>query len=330
MATSLSPSASLPTVQSLPRIPLIDAARGIALLAMISYHFAWDLSFYGLIETDIAAHPAWRIYAHLIAGSFLALVGVSLVLAHANGINRRSFLRRLAILVAAAAAVTVGTYFLFPESFIFFGILHEIALASVLGLFFLRLPWIITLAAAAVALALPLVAASPFFNAPALLWLGLATEVPETNDYVPLFPWFGCVLLGMALAQIVLGRPALPAWLTWRVPGVLGRGLTLAGRHSLLVYLTHQLVLLGALWVFVQVVQPVRTAPFLRSCEATCQNGGTDAATCARYCGCVGDGVAQLGLWGKVAANALSPEDRQRLAGMARQCRPASPPAGAE
>jgi uncharacterized membrane protein len=315
----------MPTVRTRRRIPLIDAARGVALLAMISYHFSWDLSFYGLIDTDIASHPAWRIYAHLIAGSFLALVGVSLVLAHANGIDRRAFLRRLAILVAAAAAVTIGTYFLFPESFIFFGILHEIALASVLGLLFLRLPWIITLAAAAVALTLPLVAASPIFNAPVWLWLGLATEVPETNDYVPLFPWFGCVLLGMALAQIMLRRPHLPAWLTWRVSGPLGRGLTFAGRHSLLVYLTHQLVLLGALWVFVQVVQPVRTTPFLRSCEATCQNGGTDAATCTRYCGCVSDGIAQLGLWDKVAADALSPEDRQRLAGTARQCRAAAP-----
>jgi uncharacterized membrane protein len=309
---------------------LIDAARGVALAAMISYHFSWDLSFFGLIETDIASHPAWRMYAHLIAGSFLGLVGISLVLAHGQGIKRRAFLRRLAILVAAASAVTLGTYFAFPDSFIFFGILHEIALASILGLLFLRLPWPITLVAAAVALALPLVAASPIFNAPILLWLGLATEVPETNDYVPLFPWFGCVLLGMALAQAVLRRPQLPSWLTWRVPGLLGRGLALAGRHSLPVYLTHQLVLLGALWVFVQVVQPVRTTPFLRSCEATCQNGGTDAAACTRYCGCVGEGIAQLGLWDKVAANALSPEDRQRLAGMARQCRPATPPAAVE
>jgi uncharacterized membrane protein len=311
--------------RSRPRIPLIDAARGIALLAMISYHFSWDLSFFGLIETDIGAHPAWRIYAHLIAGTFLALVGISLVLAHGDGVDRRAFLRRLGILIAAAAAVTIGTYFLFPESYIFFGILHEIALASVLGLAFLRLPWFVTLAAAAIALALPWFASNAFFNAPLLLWVGLATEVPETNDYVPLFPWFGCVLLGMGLAQLVLRQPRVPAWLTWRVPGLVGRGLALAGRHSLLVYLTHQLVLLGALWVFVQVVQPARTTPFLRSCQASCEDNGTEAATCSRYCGCVSEGIGRLNLWDKVAANTLSPEERQRLAGMARQCRPGEP-----
>ena len=37
------------------RIDLVDVARGAALVAMVVYHFAWDLSFYRLIATDIVA-----------------------------------------------------------------------------------------------------------------------------------------------------------------------------------------------------------------------------------------------------------------------------------
>ena len=67
------------------RFDLVDAARGAAIVAMISYHFAWDLSYLRLIATPVPIHPVWRWYAHIIAGTFLVLVGVGLALAHGRG-----------------------------------------------------------------------------------------------------------------------------------------------------------------------------------------------------------------------------------------------------
>nr|WP_283771495.1 heparan-alpha-glucosaminide N-acetyltransferase [Chelatococcus sp. YT9] len=304
---------------------MVDVARGVAIVAMVIYHFSWDLSFFGLIETDIATAPGWRLFARMIAGSFLGLVGIGLVLAHGDHIRWRPFLRRLGLLVLAAAAVTLGSYFLFPESFIFFGILHGIALTSVLGLAFVRLPWFVTAIAAAIAFALPQIASSPLFNAPGWLWLGLATRVPTTNDYIPLFPWFGCVLAGVAVARLILRRAPLPAWLSQDAAGPIARGLGIAGRHSLLIYLTHQLVLLGVLWAFIQVVQPARTTPFQRSCAKACVDNGSDAVTCARYCSCASDAITRLNMWEKMSANSLLPQERQQLSGAFQQCR-----AGAE
>nr|WP_283772119.1 heparan-alpha-glucosaminide N-acetyltransferase [Chelatococcus sp. HY11] len=319
------PASLSPGSLSRPRLPLVDVARGLAIVAMVIYHFSWDLSFFGLIGTDIATAPGWRLFAQMIAGSFLGLVGIGLVLAHGDGIRWRPFLRRLGLLIMAAAAVTLGSYFLFPDSFIFFGILHAIALTSVLGLAFVRLPWFVTAAAAAIAFALPGIASSSFFNAPGWLWLGLATRVPTTNDYIPLLPWFGCVLAGIAIARLLLRRATLPAWSGQNVPGPIGRGLVLAGRHSLAIYLTHQLVLLGMLWAFVQVVQPARITPFQRSCAKACIDNGSDAATCARYCSCASDALARLDMWDKMSSNSLLPQERQQLSGAFRQCR-----AGAE
>jgi uncharacterized membrane protein len=63
----------------------VDVARGVAIVAMISYHFAWDLSFLELAPIQVVGDPAWNVYARAIAGSFLALAGLGLSLAHARG-----------------------------------------------------------------------------------------------------------------------------------------------------------------------------------------------------------------------------------------------------
>ena len=115
------------------RIELLDLARGTALLAMFVYHFAYDLSFFRLIRVDVVSDPGWRLFARLIAGSFLAIVGFSLILATRNGLNRKAYAKRFAMVAGAALLVTIGTWFAIPENFIFFGILHHIALASLLG-----------------------------------------------------------------------------------------------------------------------------------------------------------------------------------------------------
>ncbi len=116
-----------------------------------------------------------------------------------RGIRWRPFGIRLAQIVAAALAITIATYQFTPDSFVFFGILHQIAAASLLGLLFLRLPaFIIAFAAAGVVAASHFVASSAF-DAPWLWPLGLCEIAIRSNDFVPIFPWFGAVLVGMAL-----------------------------------------------------------------------------------------------------------------------------------
>src|SRR5215510_2110570 len=98
-----------------PRLAIVDVARGTAVAAMIVYHSSWDLQFLRLAPIDVVAHPAWRGFAITIAGSFLALVGVSLVLATRDGFVRAAFLRRLVIVSAAAGAVKLAAYVAMPE-----------------------------------------------------------------------------------------------------------------------------------------------------------------------------------------------------------------------
>jgi len=297
-------SSAQPTNRSRqPRIEAIDLARGGALIAMATYHFTWDLEFFGYLEQGTTAHGGWKLFARCIASSFLFLVGVSLFLAHRRGIRWRPFLIRFAMVAGAALAITTVTWFAVPSGVIFFGILHEIALASLLGLAFLRLPAIVTLAVAALVIAAPFFARSTTFDHPALLWLGLSSVDPRSNDYVPVFPWFGAVLVGIALARFAWTFGLLERLAAIKLPRM--RPLRFIGRHSLAFYLIHQPLLISSLWAFAQFFPADRPTPqvqFRNACEAECGNV-RDEEFCARYCVCMLDEIEREGLADAVFAD---------------------------
>jgi uncharacterized membrane protein len=235
------------------RLPIVDAARGTALLAMFVYHFSWDLNYYDLVSIDIGEGGSlgWVLFARLTAGSFLFLVGVSLVLASRGGIRHELFVKRLVWVGGAALLVTLATWWMTPDDVIFFGILHCIAVSSVLALPFLRLPIWLALVAAGFCFVAPSLFASPVFDAPWLRWLGLMSYFPETADYEPLLPWFGAVLLGIATARCTLPSLETAAWARWKPENPGARLLAWAGRHSLGIYLAHQPVFLTLLYLVV-------------------------------------------------------------------------------
>jgi uncharacterized membrane protein len=303
------------------RIEAIDVARGLALLAMASYHFTWDLEFFGYVAPGMTAIGGWKIYARCIASTFLFLAGVSLLLAHGNGIRWNGYWRRLAMVAGAAAAISLVTFFAVPNGFIFWGILHQIALASLLGLAFLRLPWLVTLAVAAAVIAVPFNFRSTFFDHPWWWWLGLSSVNPRSNDYVPLFPWFGAVLIGIAAAKVATSTGARQWLADRRVPAAL-RPLAFAGRHSLAVYLIHQPLIIACIWLFAQVwPAPAipREAQFTSACEASCHES-RDSEFCTRYCGCMLETLQQENALEGVFAGDRSPDLRNRVADIAGIC----------
>ncbi len=231
------------------RLQPVDWARGVALVAMTLFHFGWDLEMFGFAERGFASQPAMVWFARCIASSFLFLVGVSLVLAHGKGFRSHGFLKRLAMVGGAAALITLATWFATPDIFIFFGILHHIALASVIGLLFLRLPVFAILLSAIVVLVLGLYGEIPSLDAPFWWWTGLNQFTPRSSDYVPVFPFFAAVLAGMAAAKYGIRAGWEARLATMQLNGMLSRGLRFIGRNSLVYYLAHQPVMIAILYV---------------------------------------------------------------------------------
>ncbi|MEO5786506.1 MAG: heparan-alpha-glucosaminide N-acetyltransferase [Casimicrobiaceae bacterium] len=228
------------------RIDAIDALRGLALCLMFAYHFAFDLRYFGVVALDFEHDGFWLGFRALILTLFLTLVGMSIVLADHNGTTPARFLRRVTVIAAGAFAATVASIALFPASFIYFGILHCIVVASLLAWPVRRRPRVALAIGAAIVLA-ELTYASPRFDSMGLSWIGFATYKPVTEDYVPLVPWAAAVFTGLVLGRVLLRdgfsrlRPlaAAPRAIRW------------LGRHSLLVYLVHQPLLMSALWLLV-------------------------------------------------------------------------------
>lgn len=303
------------------RITVIDLARGVALVAMAIYHFQWDLEFFGYAEPGRTAVGGWKFFARAIASSFIFLAGVSLFLAHRKAFRPGSFAQRLARIAAAAALISIVTWFATPGGFIFFGILHAIALSSLFGLAFYRLPWLVTLIVGCLVVSAPLYARSEFFDHPSLWWVGLSSTNPISNDYVPIFPWFGAFLFGLAMAKLaedtgLFDRLAKIRLGTWSAP------LEAGGRHSLLFYLVHQPVLVGLVWMFAQIVPPESETPqvqFLNSCNRTCV-GTAEEDFCARYCVCVLNTLESENRLDEVFSSSEDKARQERLAHTARSC----------
>lgn len=226
------------------RIQAIDAWRGVAIIAMIAYHFSYDLRFYRLVAWNFEHDLFWLVARTLIAGTFLLVAGIALVLADRAGAPPAHFWKRFGVIALCALAVSLGSYLVFPYTFIYFGILHCIAVASLLARPLVRRPWLALGAGVGVIVA-GLTYANPAFNDRLMSMLGFMTYKPPTEDYVPIFPWAGVVLLGVAAGHALVAtsfRPlaplkGLPAWIGWM------------GRHSLAIYMVHQPVLLGTLWL---------------------------------------------------------------------------------
>jgi uncharacterized membrane protein len=187
--------------------------------------------------------------------------------------------------------------------------------------------------AAAFCLLAPALFTSPAFDHPLLDWLGLGLVPPMTNDYVPIFPWFGVVLIGVLSGRTLTAGGRTPPLARWHAAGGLAGALAAAGRRSLPIYLLHQPVLLAVLYGVLQATGPNPAAearPFVAECEANCRTGTIGAETCRAACACMVGRLKVENLWRGVLENRLAAQDQARVSGLAQQClRSAASPSGA-
>ena len=233
--------------QQAPRVEGLDALRGVAILAMVVYHFCFDLRYFGVARWDFEHDIRWLAARTLILSSFLLIAGISAALARRDPAADARWPRHVAVIGGAALLVTAASAMMFPRSFIWFGVLHAIALSLLLARPLVDRPRA-AVAAGVIVIAAGVMLSSQHFDNRMLGWLGFMTGKPMTEDYVPLFPWSGVLFLGIAAGHaLVASNFAMLAPLA-RMP----RALRFLGRHSLAVYLVHQPLLLGALGLAVR------------------------------------------------------------------------------
>ena len=214
---------------------------------MVAYHFAFDLNHLGWLRPaqDFYRDPQWTWQRTAIVGLFLFCAGLGQAIAWQQGQRWPCFWRRWAQVAACALGVSAASWFMFPRSWISFGVLHGMAVMLLLlrlaaGWMPRRSGWMWP--AGALALVLPLWLAHPLFDTRPTNWLGLVTHKPVTEDWVPVFPWLGVMLWGYGLGRWLLANR--PQILGGTVPPQFRPWVTL-GQWSLSFYMLHQPVLIG-------------------------------------------------------------------------------------
>ena len=229
------------------RIWEIDFLRGLSILLVVGYHLLYDLGAYVGVErflgfsTDLST-AAWTVAQRFFAGLFILLSGISATLTRSN-------MRRGLRLLAVALVITAATFAFDSSSAVWFGILHLLAVSMLIyGAAFERVKTAVCAIGGAAVLglgaALPVLKKGVAVRFDWLLPFGIHSPWFQSFDYFPLIPWFGVFLIGAALGKSVYAsrRSLLP----WRLPQTF---LNTAGRHSLIIYIVHQPVILGVLYV---------------------------------------------------------------------------------
>lgn len=253
--TAASPSLSLAHSPA-PRYDRLDALRGLALVWMAVFHFCFDLAHARLIDANFYRDPFWTTQRTLILSLFLLCAGAGQAIATAQGQSWPRFWRRWAQVAGCALLVSAGSYVMFPHSYIYFGVLHGMAVMLIIARLTAPLGhWLWPLGL--LALCLPQWVSHPSFDTRLTSILGLVTHKPITEDYVPILPWLGVMWWGVAATQWVLARH--PAWLTSLARPLSPKmtsmtsphqALSLLGQWSLTFYMLHQPILIGAVQLF--------------------------------------------------------------------------------
>jgi uncharacterized membrane protein len=233
----------------------IDFLRGIAILMMIAYHLLFDLNYFGFYSTDLYSLPA-LLFLYPIGTLFLLLVGISLTLSFSRVKNtltqsqlRMKYLKRGSWIFGLGLLITLVTWVYPHNGFIVFGVLHCIGLSILFAYPFIRsrVPaFILGITCIGIGVFLQVMVTVDF---PWLLWLGLVPGRFYALDYFPLLPWFGVVLIGIFIGNSLYQNNTRTFELKDHSRFIASRALCFLGRYSLIIYLLHQLIIVGLLYL---------------------------------------------------------------------------------
>ncbi len=228
------------------RIWLIDFIRGIAIIMVVLFHLIFNLKFFYEFEMFDYKTGFWFWFGRIAAIVFMLMVGV----ATATVVNRKEKLAALKInlkrvgrLLGISLIISIATLIIFPGMTIWFGILHLMGTGILLSLPLARLRWVNVIAGVGILFLSEPVGGIEIKHM-AFLPFGITPNTFASLDYYPLIPWLGVILIGNGMGNLLYKK-----FVQLRGPKAWEKGMAVLGKNSLWIYLVHQPILLGVLWV---------------------------------------------------------------------------------
>lgn len=242
------------------RVWLIDELRGLSIILMVIYHFFYDLVFLFGVRINAIYSPFVNFLVCFFAGLFIFISGTSCLFSRSN-------LKRGIRCVIFAFLFSLCTYIIMPDSPDRFGILHLLGFSMLIYALCGRLlsklnPYWGIVIFSALFLALfnlpqgylffkpfALTVPESFYSASFLFPIGLPNGSFRSLDYFPLLPWTLLFIAGSYFGMLLKERK-LPDF--FYKPHV--KPLAFAGRNTIWIYLFHQPVLYGILWIVFRLI----------------------------------------------------------------------------
>lgn len=228
----------------------IDSLRGIGIVMMIAFHILYDLNHFDIYKLSLYS-GYFLIYVYTGATLFIMLVGISLTLSYSRikkTLSKKEiqlkYLRRGLKIFGLGLLITLATWIYLGEGFVVFGALHCIGISIILAYPFLQFRYQ-NLIMGVVLISAGIILKTLTFDFYWLVWLGFRPSQFYTVDYYPLLPWFGVVLIGIFLGNTLYLNLKRRFHLKDRSQFVFVRFICFLGRHSLIIYLIHQPIIIG-------------------------------------------------------------------------------------
>ena len=239
------------------RLTVLDALRGISVIAMIVYHTMWDLVYIHGVDIPWFFTGGASVFQAYIRWSFIIISGFSWSL------GKRK-LRRSLLVITASLVITAFTCIAMPADKIVFGVLWFLGVAMLImipasallrrvephaGLALSALLFYLSygiphgsvgLFGTAYTVALPEGLYANYFTSA----LGFVCDSFYSSDYVPIFPWIFLFLCGYFLYGIFKKHNIMGTLRAFSV-----KPLEWVGRNALWIYMIHQPAVYGILYL---------------------------------------------------------------------------------
>ena len=243
------------------RYAVPDIIRGIAVIAMIIYHALWDIVYIFGVDITWFKSDAGFVFQQSILYTFVLVSGFCIRL------GKKTFKRSL-IVLAGSMIITVVTAIAMPDSIIINGVLSFLGFAMLVTT---PLEKVLKKVTCSVGIAVSLllfvltynvqngfigIGEKVLINMPDFLYLnditaffGFPHNAFRSADYVPFLPWIFLFLIGYFTFGIFEKKNKLQL-----LSAASCRPLEFVGRHSFEIYMVHQPIIYGLLFLVFEVI----------------------------------------------------------------------------
>lgn len=233
----------------------IDSTRGLAVIFMIFFHVLYDFNYF--LDFNYEINQGLYLYiGRLAAILFILIAGLSLNLSYSRSSTilskkeiRLKLVKRGLRIIFLGLIISFVTWLYIPDGFIIFGVLHFIGTSIIIWILFERFQ-IYNFIFGVFFIFLGFYIRTLNFDSIYLLPFGFIPNNFWTIDYFPLFPWFGLILIGSAMGNILY--PNFKR--RFNIPDISNslfiKLFCFLGRNSLAIYFIHQPIIIAIIVLF--------------------------------------------------------------------------------